>query len=155
MLKGYEKVQFLTSFKRILWDLHCLWLKRIVYLKSRQKTESIYILFKMFWVLLFSSKNLPGVPLRDMSKNKFHQNLSLIVKNKSWTIIMLIKSLKDRWLKDQNAISTKVIFWYIPEGDPRRNFGRKWKFSKCFETYIDPLSFLCWFQTYHLFRQNM
>ena len=62
-----------------------IWLQKIAYLESAQKSESIDVCFELFRRLLFSIKFLALVPPRDMCKNDIPLRRCFIV----WSSVFL------------------------------------------------------------------
>ena len=70
LLKGAKKWLFWSTFDRFSFEYLGFISKQMIYFKSAQRTNLIYVSSKMFRGVLFFSKNLAVVPLRDRSKIK-------------------------------------------------------------------------------------
>jgi hypothetical protein len=120
--------------------------KLISYSESALKTEWIHICFKYFWEQSFWGWTIDpltspsGIPTNDVRQ-----------KHNFFCEIKCLRFRNNRTSKMEIDWTTKSPVWEKSvSADTWRGFGdplfiEKWLFSKIFETYMNRLSFQCWF----------
>ncbi len=123
------------SFVTFSWIFRRFWSEKvgsewklIWYSESARKTEFIYVQFKRFLKLFFSSKICPYSPSGISQKLNFVEK-ALRHHKEVQKLFKIIILQNEAWPDDKYSFSNKFSFWLIPEGEYGQIFDEKKSFQ--------------------------